>query len=183
VSTLVRKELIKTEPHLASAASFLSVVSGVLSFSNVERKTEATFERPSDVVYAGSADVAADAAVATSEIIVDVRAAVPSGPSPWEIKYAERQPVTRITAAKSLLNDELKKMNPSSKSIAAFRKAAYGDESKAETNLDTGGETTEVASCADVTTFEIIVPSEMRVGKSVPMLTVDVQPTEVEVNM
>jgi len=81
------------------------------------------------------------------------------------------------------LNDELKKINPSSVSIAAFRRAAYGDKSKAETNLDTGGETTEGASCADVATSKIIVPSEMRVGESVPMLTVDVQPREVEVNV
>jgi len=40
--------------------------------------------------------------------------------------------VTRITAAKSLLRDELKKVHPSNTSIAAFRKAAYGDESGGE---------------------------------------------------
>jgi len=86
VSTLAQKELIRTEPHLASAASFLSVVSGGASISNIGQKTEATFERLSDVVCTMGADVAADAAVTTTEIIADVRAAVPSEPSPWEIK-------------------------------------------------------------------------------------------------
>jgi len=183
VSTLVRNELMRTEPHLASAASFLSVVSGGASRNKLEQKTEAMVERSSDVAYAGSVDVAADAAVMTTETIADVGAAVPSGPSPWEIKYAERRRVTRITAAKSLLKDELKKRNPSSVSIAAFRKAAYGDESKAETNLDTGGEATGGANCADVATSEIIDPSEMQVDESAPKMTVDKQPREIEVNM
>jgi len=127
VSTLVRNELIRTKPHLASPASFISVVSGIASLNEVERKTEAMVERSTDVAYAGSVDVVADAAVMTTEIIADVGAAKPSGPSTWEIKYAKRQWVTRITAAKSFLEDELKKRNHSSVSIAAFRKAAYGE--------------------------------------------------------
>jgi len=91
VSTLVRKELVRTEPHLASAASFLSVVSGDASPKRAERKTDVTVERPSAVVCTGSAIVEVDAAVTATEMIVGVGAAVPSGPSPWEIQYAERQ--------------------------------------------------------------------------------------------
>jgi len=121
VSTLVRNELIRTEPHPASAAFFLSVVSGGASPNKIERKSEVMIERTPDVAYARSADVAADAAAMMTEIIADVGVAVPSGPFPWEIRYAERQQVTRITASKSLLNEELKKKNPSSFAIAAFR--------------------------------------------------------------
>jgi len=91
--------------------------------------------------------------------------------------------VIRITAAKSLLQDELKKTNTSSTSIAAFREAAYGDENQAETNLDTGGETTEGANCSDFAPSEIIAPSKTRVKESVILTTVDVQPREVEVKM
>jgi len=183
VSTLVRNELIKTEPHLASAASFLSVVSGGTLHNKGERKTDATVERPSGVAYVGSTDVAASVGAMTTEIIADVGAAVPSGPSPWEIKYAERQPVTRITASKSLLKDELKKKNPSSFSIAAFRKAAYGDESKAEINLETGDDATKDANCADVAASEVAITSEIQVDEPVQKLTVDVQPIGVEAEM
>jgi len=155
--------LIRTEPHLASAASFLNVVSGGTSISKTKRKAEATFDRPSGADGDVGADVATDAAVTTTEIVADVVAAVPSGPSQREIKHAERQRVTRITAAKSLVKDELRKTNPSSASIAAFHKATYGDESQAETNLDTGGETTEEAKCSDVASSEIIPLGETRV--------------------
>jgi len=173
VSTLVQKEHIRSEPHYASAASLLNVVSGGVSIT--KQKTEATFERLSGADGAVGADVATDAAVTTTEIVANVMAAVPSEPSQWEIKYAERQWVTRITAAKSLLKDELRKTNPSSSSIAAFRKAAYGDESQAETYLDTGSETTKEAKCSDVAPSEIITLGETRVKDSVTIRTVDVQ--------
>jgi len=57
----------------------------------------------------------------------------------WETRYKERMKATRITAAKSLLRDELKKVHPSNASIAAFRKAAYGEENSRETSSGQGG--------------------------------------------
>jgi len=51
-----------------------------------------------------------------------------------EAKYNDRQRIIRVTAAKSLLKEELSKVNPCLPSVAAFRKAAYGDESTATTS-------------------------------------------------
>jgi len=183
VSNLVRKELIRTEPHLASAASFLSVVSGGASLSRVEQKTGVTVQRPSAVVCAGIANVEVDAAVTTTEIIAGVGAAVPSRPSLWDIKYAERQRLTRITAAKSLLSDELKKANPSSVSLAAFRKAAYGKENKEVPRLGTGGGSTDGATGVDVAASVEITPSEMRAKDSIIIPIVDMRLGKVETEM
>jgi len=52
--------------------------------------------------------------------------------------YFEQQRAMRITAAESLLRDELKKPNPSPVSLAAFRQAAYGDESVGESKSSAG---------------------------------------------
>jgi len=49
-----------------------------------------------------------------------------------DAKYVERQRLTRIIAAKSLLEEELKKKKPSLASIAAFRAAAYGEDNLSE---------------------------------------------------
>jgi len=89
--------------------------------------------------------------------------------------------VTRITAAKSLLKEELRKTNPSSASVAAFRKAAYGDESQAETNLDRGGGTTDDARCDVVASSGMILLCATGVKDSVILPTVEVQPMDVEV--
>jgi len=86
-SALMQDELRRTDPNLALALSFLSVVTG-----GTKRKRI--------------------------------------------IKESEDVPATKAeTKAESLLRDELKKINPSMTSVAAFRKAAYGDESLKTTNL------------------------------------------------
>jgi len=84
----------------------------------------------------GVADVRPDADVA--DIAMKEKAL-------WEARYKERMRVTRITAAKSLLKDELRKVHPSNASIAAFREAAYGDESGRETSSGQGGERPDVS--------------------------------------
>jgi len=183
VSTLVRKVLVRTEPHLASAASILSVVSGGASLKRTERNTNVTVERPSAVVCAGSANVKVDADVMVTEMIVGVGAAVPSGSSPWEIQCAERQRLTRIIAAKSLLSDELKKVNPSSFSLAAFRKAGYEEENKDLPRLGTGGETTDRAIGINVAASVEIIPSKMRAEDSMIIPIVDMRFGEVKAEM
>jgi len=61
---------------------------------------------------------------------------MPTGRPQPSARYIEKQRVIRITAAESLLKEELAKNNPSLTSIAAFRKAAYGDESHKKTGQD-----------------------------------------------
>jgi len=108
-SALMQEELRKTDPNLASASSFLSVVTGAAKRKRGVKEAE-------------------------DEPIADVGAKVaPTGTAalpPPSVKYLEKQRKTRMVAAKSLLRDELKKTNPSLVSIAAFRKAAYGEESR-----------------------------------------------------
>jgi len=77
-------------------------------------------------------------------------------------RYEERMRLTRITAAKSLFKDELKKSNPSSASIAAFRKAAYGDESHGESLPERVGGSSGGA--------EHVVETLMEVGETTTMI-------------
>jgi len=55
-----------------------------------------------------------------------------------EAKYNARQKLIRVTAAKSLLKEELEKVNPCLPSVSAFRKAAYGDKSADATSGEPG---------------------------------------------
>jgi len=88
-SELVQKELRRTEPQLASASSFLNIVSGGTSKDKNKLLTDEALDRPAyvptDVSSVVDASRAADVAL--------------EGQSQRESKYAERMRVTRITAA------------------------------------------------------------------------------------
>jgi len=113
-SALMQDELRRTDPNLASASSFLSVLTG-----GTKRKRSVKESENVTVTE-------------TETKVVSTKLAVVQPPS---VRYLEKQRTTRIVAAESLLRDELKKINPSMTSVAAFRKAAYGDESLETTDL------------------------------------------------
>jgi len=164
-SSLVQEELIRTEPQLASAATFLEIVSSgvpdkLRTGRNAGETTVITVDAiPIKEAFDGVGDEAAVAGVAVVEDVAvitartdvagvmpaaNITAGVARGLSLKEARCEERMRVTRITAAKSLLKDELKKAYPSSASIAAFRKAAYGEESCGETSSGQGCERSDV---------------------------------------
>jgi len=153
-STRLQEELIRTEPHLAFASSFLNVVSGRKPMNSTRKEAKILFERSS------CADVAAIG------VSVGVLAEMPSGLASREEKYAERMRVTRITAVKSLLKEELKKKNPFSASIAIFRKKLYGEESNTESEVDktvkagrdAGVTAGEVSRCATLVSEAVVLP-------------------------
>jgi len=182
VSTLVQKKLISTEPHLASAASFLNVASGGTFMGKPKpgAELETMVIRPPVIECAADATATTIAEIATAGSVAEVTVVAGCGPTKGEIKSAERQRLIRITASKSLLKDELKKPNPSSASIVSFCKAAYGEDSKGETKLETGSETMKEAKRSDVITDEI-TPGDMRVQETKNVSEVDVQPIDVEV--
>jgi len=107
-STLAQEELRRSEPDLASAASFLDVVTRGVEEGRKLRKNDSSPVQPIPT---------ATAEVRVKEV------------SHAEAKYNARQRIIRVTAAMSLLKEELAKVNPCLPSVAAFRKAAYGDES------------------------------------------------------
>jgi len=106
-SKLLREELIRQDPSLATVASSMSTVCGG---STVETTGK---DRVDGEIRA------ADPKCATTPGQIQPRT---------DAKYVERQRLTRITAAKSLLEEELQKTRPSLSSIAAFRAAAYGED-------------------------------------------------------
>jgi len=109
-STLAQEELQRSEPDLASAASFREVVMRGMEEGKKLKKHGDGLGQP--------------IALGTTKVVVgDVSRA--------EAKYNARQQAIRVTAAKSLLKEELAKANPSLASVSAFPKAAYGDESVA----------------------------------------------------
>jgi len=118
-SKLLRDELVRQDPSLASAASLLSAVCGRPTEENIDEKRD------------GERIKAVDPKSAPILEMIQPRT---------DTKYVERQRLTRITAAKSLLEEELKKKRPSLESVAVFRAAAYGDAST--TDLTTGKDTT-----------------------------------------
>jgi len=110
-SKLLRDELIRQDPSLATVTSFMSTVCSGPTLKNtgkdrVDDKIKAT--NPKGATTPGQSQPRADA------------------------KYVERQRLTRITAAKSLLEEELQKTRPSLESITAFRAAAYGEDKAPE---------------------------------------------------
>jgi len=119
VASLLREELIWTEPQLASAYSFMNIVSGG-DPTNARRPFVATERFPHTAIGDVGVAVGVDAAA-------NVMTEMPSGPSLRDVRIAGRQRLTRITAAKSLLKEELRKKNPSVTSIAIFRREVYGE--------------------------------------------------------
>jgi len=118
-ANLLQEEIIRTEPQLASANSFMNIVSGGKP-TNVKGSVVIAERSPHTAIESAGAVVGVDAAAkATTE--------KPSETSLRNAKFAERQRLTRITAAKSLLKEELRKKNPSIASIATFRRQAYGE--------------------------------------------------------
>jgi len=108
--------------------------------------SEATFAGVATVAGAATAagvSIVEEIAVITSRVgVADIAM---KKKTLWEARYEERMRVTRITAAKSLLRDELKKVHPSNAAIAAFRTAAYGDESWGEPSSGQGGGRSDTA--------------------------------------
>jgi len=107
-STIAQEELRRSEPGLASAASFHEVVTRGVEEGKRLEKEGGVLSQP---IGTGTAEIAVGEA------------------SRAEAKYNARQRMIRVAAAKSLLREELGKVNPLSASVSAFRKAAYGDES------------------------------------------------------
>jgi len=118
-ANLLQEELIRTEPQLASAYSFMNIVSGGKP-TNIRRSALAAERSPHTAIEDAGAVVGVNAAA-------NVTTEMPSGPSLRDVKFAERQRLTRITAAKSLLEEELRKKNPSIVSVATFHREAYGE--------------------------------------------------------
>jgi len=114
-TVLLQQELMKSDPLLASASSFLSVVCGNERTNKNETKTNDENVRMTGTVLC---------------------VPLPTNRPQPSARYIEKQRVIRITAAESLLNEELAKNNPLLTSTAAFRKAAYGDESHKKTGQD-----------------------------------------------
>jgi len=106
-SALVQEELRNKDPTLASASSYLSVVTGG---GGGKRKRDV--KDAGDVPATGMGD---KSSLKEAVGVIPLQSA----------KFMERQRITRITAAESLISDELKKANLSEASLAAFRKAAY----------------------------------------------------------
>jgi len=123
-STLAQEELRRTEPDLASAASFLDVVTRGAEEGRKLRKDNHSSVQPILIVTAE----------ATSVQEVSPAEGRAKEVSQAEAKYKARQRIIRVTAAKSFLEEELAKVKPCLSSVAAFRKAAYGDESTATTS-------------------------------------------------
>jgi len=100
-ANLLQEELIRIEPQLASAYFFMNIVSGGKPTNTTKKGSYVASERP-PCAAVEDAGVVADFGAAAN-----VTTEMPSGPSLRDVKYAERQRVTRITAAKSLLKEEL----------------------------------------------------------------------------
>jgi len=109
---------MRRDPSLASVSSFLSTVcGGALKDKNVKKKEEAK-----------------------SRVAESKTGTIPSSTQTRsDARYIERQRLTRITAAKSLLEEELAKAKPSLASIDTFRAAAYG--------VDRSGEMEAFSEC------------------------------------
>jgi len=139
-SALMQVQLRKRDPTLASASSFLDVVTG----GGTKRKRS--------VKEAGNVPATEGGDVPVATKVVDVL-------PPPSAKYLEKQRTTCILAAESLIRDELRKVNPSETSIAAFRKAAYGDGGVPTT--DVSGEMREkiVHTTEDTTSSLRVLPA------------------------
>jgi len=123
-SMLAQEELRRTKPDLASAASFLDVVTRGVEEGRKLRKENHSSVQP---ILTVTAEVTSVQEVSPAE-------ARAKKVTQAEAKYNARQGIIRVTAAKSLLEEELAKVKPCLPSVVAFRKAAYGDESPATTS-------------------------------------------------
>jgi len=113
VTVLLQQELMKSDPLLASASFFLSAVCGGERKSRNDKNIS-----DENVKMAGTA----------------LRVPPTIDRPQSSARCVQKQRVIRITASELLLKGELAKENPLVASIAAFRKAAYGDESRGNTN-------------------------------------------------
>jgi len=104
---LLQDELMRRDPSLVSASSFLSTVCGGGPKDNNMKKKDELKNKTSDI--------------GTGEI-------PPSIQTRSESRYTEKPRTTRIVATTSLLEEELDKSQPSLASVATFRAAAYGDD-------------------------------------------------------
>jgi len=102
---LLHEELVRREPSLTSISTFLNTVCGGTAR---EKKSEKTEE--ANVQILGDKEMSVILRIKTRS----------------EAKYLEKQRVTRILVAKTLLEEELANDEPSLFLIAVFRKAAYG---------------------------------------------------------
>jgi len=172
-ANLLQEELIRTEPQLASAYSFMNIVSGGKP-TNANKKGSGVEAERSPRAAIEDAGV-----VAGADVVANVTTEMPSGPSLRDVKFAERQRLTRITAAKSLLKEQLKKKNPSIASIATFRKEAYG-EGGHQDGVDKADATVAKAGCDVGVIFEIVPLCTMISRETVIVPLEEVQCAEVK---
>jgi len=99
---LMREEIARTNPEFASVSSFLGTVCGE---SHMTAKDKVSGE-------SGVEETSAEGGKRNTERSIQ-----------QEQRYIERQRLTRITAAKSLLKEELAKKNPVEAFVNAYRKA------------------------------------------------------------
>jgi len=137
-SKLLRDELMRQDPSLATVASFLSTVCGRLTEESTGK------DRDDDKIKTTESKGAPSLGLSQPRT---------------DAKYIERQRLTQITAAKSFLEEKLRKKRPSLESIATFRAAAYGDDSTpelvtVEKDLATGNEMTTLVDGASTRTLE-----------------------------
>jgi len=171
ISEMLQQEQRKTDPNLASASSFLNVVTGgrgrkkeakpvevaIEAAESIRRNAEMSevvrpnaeaaesvrrdVEQPGiETVIVGdpegvSEEVLSTGGMATTAVRIGVNTTAQRQLPDTSL---EQQRATRITAAKSLLRDELRKPNPSPVSLAAFRQAAYGDGGIGESKSSVG---------------------------------------------
>jgi len=111
-STMTQEELRHSEPGLASAASFHEIVTRGVEEGRRLKKNEGNLGQ---------------------SLVTRIAETTVGEAARFQAKYNEKQRTIRITAAKSLLEEELAKTNPFLPSVAAFHKAAYGEESVVST--------------------------------------------------
>jgi len=133
-SVLLQQKMMRNDPLLSSASSFLSVVCGGEGRNSTGKDKAGKSVKATETV---------------PRILPIVEAVQPS------LRVVEKQRAIRIIAAESLLREELAKIKPVLASVAAFRKAAYGKKCLGDNSQGIGsitaGEETLVAATDVVT--------------------------------
>jgi len=162
---LLHEELMRIDPTLATASSFVSTVcGGRVSKENTEK----------------SKDGGAKKSPVVNSVISDVVKPVMSA------GVIEKQRVTRILVAKTMLGEELANNEPSPASLAVLRKAAFGMETPESepTNPETATESTTPKATDEmaVGTSSESLPQPMATDSSVEPVLISDELSEVEVS-
>jgi len=156
---------MRMDPALAAASSFVSTVCGGRVIKENTDKSKDGGVKKSPVVKSAISDV--------------VKPVMSAG-------VMEKQRVTRILVAKTMLGEELAKDEPSPASLAVLRKAAFGTETPESepTNPDTatGSTTPKATNKMAVGTSSESVPQPMATDSSVEPVWISDGISEVEVS-